>query len=109
MAKGILIDYNWCSGCQACKVACQKEHGLPPERSGIVINQVGPWCIEGDTWQYEFVPVPTDECDLCAARTSKGKLPTCMHHCQANVITIGDFDDLAKAAAGKAKHVLYTK
>ena len=25
---GLLISYEWCSGCQSCEVACKEEHGL---------------------------------------------------------------------------------
>ena len=33
-----------------------------------------PWQIEGDKWQLWYMPVPTDQCDLCADRVGKGKL-----------------------------------
>lgn len=26
---GILIDYNWCTGCHSCEMACQMEKKLP--------------------------------------------------------------------------------
>ena len=26
---GILVDYEFCTGCYACEVACQSEHDMP--------------------------------------------------------------------------------
>jgi Fe-S-cluster-containing dehydrogenase component len=31
----------------------------------------------------DYLPLPTDLCDLCAARTSRGEKPSCVNHCQA--------------------------
>ena len=33
MAKGILVDYEWCSGCHTCEMACTVElsHGGFPK------------------------------------------------------------------------------
>lgn len=97
--KGLLINYEYCTGCHACEVSCQMEHGLDDDRFGIVVEQVGPWEISKDKWEYDFVPVPTDQCDLCAERTSKGKDPLCVHHCQALCMAYGDLDELAQQQA----------
>ena len=105
-AYGILVDYEWCSGCRACEVACQMEHGLPPDRFGVVVAQLGPWQIEGDRWQHAFTPNFTDECDLCAGRTGAGKLPSWVHHCQAAVLTYGTDEQLAAQLAGKPRQLL---
>ena len=105
-ARGILVDYEWCSGCMSCVVACQMEHGFASDRSGVVVREIGPWCIEGDTWQDSFVPSFTDECDLCARRLEAGKRPTCVHHCQARVRSFGNVDELASRLALKPKQML---
>lgn len=105
---GILVDYEYCTGCHTCEMACQMEHSLPPERFGIKIAEIGPWEIAKDTWQYTYIPVPTDECDLCAARTAKGKLPNCVHHCQADIMRYGTVDELAKELERKPTQVLYS-
>jgi len=104
---GLLIDYEFCSGCHSCEMACSMEHGLPIGQFGIKIAQIGPWQIEGDIWQYDFVPVPTDQCDLCADRVAQGKLPTCVHHCQSKVMSYGPVEELAKELK-KKKQVLFT-
>ena len=44
MAKfGLLIDYNYCTGCHSCEMACKWEHGLSQEQFGIKVNMIGPW------------------------------------------------------------------
>ena len=104
---GILVDYEWCTGCHSCEFACQMEHGYPVGQTGILVNEIGPWKIDEDVWQLAYMPVPTDQCDLCAARTVKGGTPTCVKHCQAHVLQFGDVEDLAKDLAAKPKQVLY--
>jgi anaerobic dimethyl sulfoxide reductase subunit B (iron-sulfur subunit) len=104
---GLLIDYAFCTGCHSCEMACSIEHGLPIGRKGIEVQTVGPWEIEGDLWQYDYLPVPTLECDLCAARTAKGKLPTCVHHCQAQVMAYGRVSELALQLAAKPRQCLF--
>ncbi len=105
--NGLLIDYEYCTGCHSCEMACQVEHDLPPERFGIKIAEIGPWPIDGDVWQYSYVPVPTDECDLCASRVEKGKVPTCVHHCQAAVMKYGPISELALELEKKPQQVLF--
>jgi anaerobic dimethyl sulfoxide reductase subunit B (iron-sulfur subunit) len=106
---GILIDYEYCTGCHTCEMSCQVEHGLPIGRNGILVQEIGPWQIEGDTWQYDYVPVLTDECTLCADRLAKGKQPTCVIHCQAAVMTYGPVSELAAHLDAKPKQVLFVK
>lgn len=105
--KGLFIDYEYCTGCHACEMACQMEHGLPVGRYGIKVAEIGPWQIEGDKWQYDFVPIPTDECDLCAERVAAGKKPTCVHHCQAAVMKYGDIEELQASMNEKRKVVTF--
>ena len=108
MAKhGILVDYEWCTGCHSCETACQMEHHLPVGQFGIKLNEIGPFEYAPDRWQLSYVPVPTDLCDFCAERQAKGKLPTCQHHCQAQCLEVGPIDELAKKIASKKKLVLF--
>lgn len=114
MAKaeyGLMIDYDYCSGCHACEVACKKEHDMPNGDFGIKIAQDGPRQNSDGTWEYDYLPVPTSLCDLCADRVSAGKLPTCVHHCQAGVMVYGTLEELAAKAkaAGKDKMVIFAK
>ena len=104
---GLLIDYHWCTGCKSCEMACSVEHDIPIGQFGIRVDQFGPWENAPDDWTYFFMPVPTDQCDLCAERTAKGKEPTCVHHCQAACMEYGKIEDLAKKLTDHPKQVLY--
>ena len=69
--KGLLINYDYCTGCHTCEVACKQEHGYPAGRWGIMVKD----CTretEGKV-QVDFLPFPTDLCDLCARRTAGGR------------------------------------
>lgn len=105
MTKAMLINYEYCTGCRSCEVACQQEYGFEPEKSGILLYSQGPFQIEGKKWNWNWIANPTDLCNGCAARVAKGKLPTCQHHCQARVIEVGEVSELA-AKMGK-KNVLF--
>jgi anaerobic dimethyl sulfoxide reductase subunit B (iron-sulfur subunit) len=105
---GLLIDYDWCSGCHSCEVACQMEHGLPVGQFGIKVFEVGPWQITESDWQYSYLPVPTRQCDLCDGRVALGKEPTCVQHCQAQCISYGALEELSGRLASKPTQVLFS-
>lgn len=106
--KGLLIDYDFCTGCHSCEIACQTEHDFPEGQWGIKLTEVGPYQIEGHDWQWDYVPVPTKQCDLCEDRVVGGKDPTCVMHCQASVMRYGDIEVLAKELAAKPRQVLFS-
>ena len=94
--KGLFVNYQWCTGCHSCEIACQMNKGLPADQFGIKLNQIGPWEYEPGKWEYEFLPTLTEQCDLCAERLGKGKLPACVQHCQANCLQILDVDEASE-------------
>lgn len=108
--KGLFVDYEYCTGCQTCEVACKIEKSLPEGQYGIKLAEIGPWEITpGDhRWQYDYIPVPTNQCDLCADRVEMGKQPICVQSCQAAVMKYGDVADFAEDMEAKTKVVLYT-
>ena len=60
MAKnGILVDYQYCTGCYSCEVACQSELDLALGQWGVKVMQNGPWPIKdeegNETDQYFLV------------------------------------------------------
>ena len=95
-AYGLLIDYEFCTGCQSCEVACKEEHRIPVGQWGIRLLDDGPWECSDGKFNWNKIPVPTRLCDLCAERVGKGKQPTCVQHCQAQCLDWGDVEDLAK-------------
>ena len=79
MTKAILINYEYCTGCHSCEVACKKELGLPKGEFGIKLTETGPYAYEGkegpERWEWTWLPVLTKACDMCASRTEAGKMP----------------------------------
>lgn len=106
-AYGLLIDYEYCTGCQSCEVACKEEHGYPVGQWGIRVMDDGPWEISENEVNWNKLPFPTDLCDLCKDRTALGKEPSCVHHCLANVMYYGPLGELVGRLAEKPKQVLF--
>ena len=94
MQYGMLIDYQLCTGCKSCEVSCRKEQGLPLDEWGILVQQIGPKKLGGE-WEFDYVPVPSRLCNLCAERKAEGKKAACELHCLANVIEILPVEDLS--------------
>jgi anaerobic dimethyl sulfoxide reductase subunit B (iron-sulfur subunit) len=84
------------------------EHGLPVGQFGIKVCEVGPWRYGEDRWQYTYLPVLTDQCNLCAARLAKGKLPTCVKHCQSKCLSFGAIADVSDDLSSKPKQLYMT-
>lgn len=102
---GLLIDYNYCTGCHSCEVACQQEHAFPAGKNGIIVTEY-----EYETFNklvIDYLPYPTDLCDLCINRHKEGEAPSCVKHCQARVIQFGFLGDLARQMEDHPKMVLY--
>lgn len=104
---GMLIDYEWCSGCHSCEIACQMEHGLPVGQTGILVKEIGPWEIAEDTWQLTNIAVPTDQCSGCLERLGQGKMASCAHHCQARCLQVASLEELMGQLDVKAKQSLF--
>ncbi|WP_302319254.1 oxidoreductase [Gordonibacter pamelaeae] len=106
--KALLIDYEYCLGCSECETACLAAHGSGPEALGIKVTKLGPWKTRDGSWQYDFVPIPTDWCDLCEERTDRGSRPACARRCRCGAITYGTVDELAALFKGKSKMLLFS-
>jgi len=104
--NGLLIDYEYCTGCHSCEVACKNEHGIPLGKWGIKLTEVGPWKVTDDKFEWNYIPVPTSLCDLCESRVGKGEKPTCVHHCLAKCMEYGPVEELAKKMAAKGKKMV---
>lgn len=103
---GILINYEYCTGCHSCEIACKKELNLPEGQFGIKLTEIGPWQINEDKWEWTYMPVMTNLCDMCSDRVAEGKLPSCVQHCQAWCMYYGEVDELAKKIDGKSRMAL---
>jgi anaerobic dimethyl sulfoxide reductase subunit B (iron-sulfur subunit) len=102
-SKAFIVDANWCYGCHTCEVACQTEHGFPVEQTGIKVLEIGTWSYVRDgeeKWQKNFVALPTDQCDGCADRLKDGEQPTCVRHCFAACLKLGELGEIKAQATG---------
>ncbi|WP_172135050.1 4Fe-4S dicluster domain-containing protein [Adlercreutzia sp. ZJ473] len=105
---GLFINYEYCTGCHACEVACKKHLNLEKGQFGMHVLQDGPRLLpDGKKWEYTYLPYPSHLCDMCADRTKEGRLPTCAHHCQGGVIEYGPLEELVKLAAEQPHSVIY--
>lgn len=106
---GILIDYEFCTNCHGCEIACKREKSIPEGKWGIKVYEVGPWEFEDERWQLKYLPVPTDLCDLFAERTEEGKLPACVHSCFTGCMEYGTVEELSAKLAERPSRVLFNK
>ena len=104
--KGLLIHYEYCTGCHTCEVACKQEHNLPVGKWGIKVHEFVQE-ISSRKVEIDYLPFPTDLCNLCQARTAAGDPPACVKHCQAACMTFGDIAELAMKIDGTPKMVLF--
>jgi len=104
---GLLIDYEYCTGCCACRVACCQEYGHEAGISGMDIIEKVQALPKGKAY-LTYLPFPTHMCVLCKPRTDKGLEPACVKHCMASVIKWGRLEDLAKELGKKPKMVLWS-
>lgn len=113
MTKAILVNYDYCTGCHSCEVACKKILNLPKGEFGIKVCEVGPFkygeqTALKDTWEWTYMPVITQACDMCVSRTDQGKMPMCVQHCQAWCMYYGEAEDLVKKMDGQTRWSLIT-
>lgn len=104
--KGLCIEYEYCTGCMSCVVACKQEHGYPVGKGGIQITEVATE-LPDKKLRLDFVPFVTAYCDLCGARVKNGEKPACVKACQAWTIFYGDLVGMAKLMEKKPRSVLY--
>jgi Fe-S-cluster-containing dehydrogenase component len=105
MEYGLFVDYEWCSGCHACELACKQEHDLKTDEWGIRVVERTYRGKEKVT--VEYVPIPTDYCDFCLPRVRQGKKPACVHHCMTKCMDFGSLEEMGKLAAKKKKTVVW--
>jgi len=103
--NGLLIEYEYCTGCHACEVACKQEHNFSDGMVGIRVDELV--TTSPDKVHVDFVPITTRFCDLCAERTGRGEAPACVKHCQAICMMYGTVTELAKAMEKKPRSSIF--
>ena len=105
--NGLLIHYDYCTGCHTCEVACQQEHDFPAGKCGIKVTEFV-YQADKKPVAVDYLPFPTELCDLCINRHKEGEKPACVKHCQSFCMTFGDVEQLAKEMVSKSRSVLFS-
>ena len=105
--KALFIEYDYCTGCHACEVACKQEHNYSEGRCGIKVEEVVTVGVDEGDINVSFVPYTTRFCDLCVRRVGAGDEPACVKHCQARCMAFGDVAKMAKLMEKTPKSSLY--
>lgn len=92
---GLLIDYEYCTGCHACEIACAQEYDWPAGMGGMRVTEMIQQ-LPNDKAYLAYLPFPTELCVLCAGRTAKGMKPACVQTCMSACMKHGRVEDLAK-------------
>ncbi len=99
----IMVDLEWCTGCYSCEVACNQIKTLPEGTTGIKVTK-SVYTIKGKK-VIDYIPIPSDVCNLCEERIPGGLKAACELSCPADVIRVGPVSELMMSA--KAKSVLW--
>ena len=79
--KALLIDYEYCIGCCQCEIACITAHDADVNSLGIKVSKLGPWKGPDGKLQYDFIPIPTDWCDMCEGLVENDGRVACQKAC----------------------------
>jgi Fe-S-cluster-containing dehydrogenase component len=107
--KGLLFDMEYCTGCQACTVACKQENDYDADTWGIIVKELILTHPSGHV-QIDYLPFPTTLCTLCTKRIASGfdSRPACVKCCQSSCIEYGDVEDLYSKMQTMKRPVLYS-
>lgn len=98
MVNALFLNYEYCSGCHSCELACRNELGLGLGEWGIKVHEDGPREEADGVWHWNYYAIPTEKCDFCAERTAAGQQPACVQVCQGRCLGYGTLDECAKMA-----------
>ena len=103
---GLLIDYEYCTGCHSCEVACAQEYKHKPGVRGIRVFEVEQKLPDGSMYLAYF-PFPTETCILCPHLTKEGFEPACVKHCMAACMSYGEVSELARVMETMPRSALF--
>ena len=103
---GLLIDYEYCTGCHSCELACAQEYTHKPGIRGIKVFEVEQKLPDGREY-LSYFPFPTEACILCPHLTREDMDPACVKHCMGACMKYGRIEDLAVELGKKPRMVLW--
>jgi Fe-S-cluster-containing dehydrogenase component len=106
--KALFIEYDYCTGCHACEVACKQEHNYSEGRCGVKVEEVVTVGKKENDVNVSFMPYTTRFCDLCATRTARGEAPACVKHCQSRCMAYGDVAEMARLMEKTPKSCIFS-
>lgn len=104
----MLIDYDYCTGCRTCEIACKQEYKHPAGKTGGVQVQEMIHTLASGKLYITYMPFFTKTCVFCMGRVKQNLQPACVKHCMARVLTFGDIEDLKRQIPEKRKAILWT-
>ena len=51
----LFVDYEWCSGCKSCELACRNEHDIPRGQWGIRVLEDKPWKMDDGSMNWNYI------------------------------------------------------
>lgn len=109
MDYAMIVNYEYCTNCRSCEISCRKEKDISLDEWGIQVQQIGPAKF-GDAVEWDYLPVPSSLCDMCAERIQAGKKAACELHCLADVIQIVPVEGSdVKASTPAGKTVVFLR
>jgi len=104
---GLLIHYEYCTGCHTCEVACQQEHDFPVGKCGVRVTE-HVYEARKKPVAIDFIPFFTEWCDLCGKRQLHAEIPACVKHCQSFCLKFGTLDELVTNMKSISRSVLFS-
>ena len=101
----LLFNYEYCSGCHSCEIACRNHLGIGLGEWGIKVTEVKPFEMSDGKMEWVYQPVPTRLCDHCEDLVAAGEKPACVHHCLSFCIDYGSVEAMAEKAAALGSRV----
>jgi Fe-S-cluster-containing dehydrogenase component len=105
--NGLLIHYEYCTGCHTCEVACQQEHDFPVGKCGIKVTEYE-YPADKKPVAIDYLPFPTELCDLCINRCREGEQPACVKHCQSFCMSFGPIDQLVQQMEVRSRSAIFS-
>ena len=105
----MLIDYEYCTGCKTCEVACKQEYSRPAGKLGGVEVSEYIHTLPSGKLYITNIPHFTKACVFCAGRVKLGLEPACAKHCMARILTFGKIETRKNQIPKKRKALLWTR